>query len=117
MLGVLPHARLQDPTTRDWKRNRWLALGPEVTAQVKNMVLTALSSSVRAAGHTAAQVVGTIGALELPIKRWEELLPTLLKNVLQAPTDLVRISTLEVGMSIILTSSWPLSPRSSSNDY
>lgn len=87
---------IQDPQTREWKRNRWLQLGPEVTSQIKNMVLTALQSPVRAAGHTAAQVVGTIGALELPIKRWEELLPALLKNVLQAPNDTVRICTLNV---------------------
>jgi hypothetical protein len=59
-------------------------------------VLQALQSPSRSTGSTAAQVVGAIGAMELPLQRWPGLLDALLNNVVNAPSDEMRIATLQV---------------------
>jgi len=44
-------------------------------------VMTALVSTAKNAGHTAAQVLAKIASIELPLKAWPELLPALMANV------------------------------------
>jgi hypothetical protein len=74
--------------------------GADVTSSHPlHQVLQALQSSEHRAATTAAQVVGVIGAVELPLQQWPELLPTLLQNVIHATNDGVRISTLQVRRS------------------
>lgn len=58
-------------------------------------ILQALQSANPRAGATAAQVVGAIGAVELPLGQWEGLLQALLHNVVNTASDTVRVSTLQ----------------------
>jgi len=58
-------------------------------------ILQALQSANPRAGATAAQVVGAIGAVELPLGQWEGLLQALLHNVVNTTSDAVRVSTLQ----------------------
>lgn len=60
---------------------RWLSLDATYKAQIKGALLAALGSVVRDAGHTAAQVVAKIAAIELPRQQWPELIGTLLANM------------------------------------
>lgn len=60
---------------------RWLSLDAAHKAQIRGALLAALGSSVRDAGHTAAQVIAKVAAIELPRQQWPELIGTLLANM------------------------------------
>jgi len=86
----------KDAQLSDFKRQRWLNnVDSGIKNQIKGMILQALGSVNRAAGSTAAQVVGAIGAVELPLGHWEGLLEGLLHNVVHTTSDTVRVSTLQ----------------------
>ncbi len=86
----------KDPATKDFKRQRWLSnVDAAIKVQIKTVVLQALQSINHRAGSTAAQVVGAIGAVELPLGQWEGLLQALLHNVINTTSDTVRVSTLQ----------------------
>lgn len=86
----------KDPQVRDHKRQRWLTtVDANTKGQIKSMILQALQSGNPRAGATAAQVVGTIGAVELPLGQWDGLLDALLHNVVHTGNDVVRVSTLQ----------------------
>lgn len=71
---------------------RWLALDSTHRAQIKQIVLAALST--KAIGAAAAQVVSAVAAIELPHDQWPELVPTLLNNVTDASDEAKRMTTL-----------------------
>eukprot|EP00899_Mesostigma_viride_P011808 jgi/Mesvir1/20628/Mv14854-RA.1 len=62
-------------------KDRWVALSPQIKAQVRAALLATLGASVVDARHTAAQVMAKIGAIELPRGEWPELIQSLLDNM------------------------------------
>jgi importin subunit beta-1 len=58
-------------------------------------VLSTLSSSVKAARHTAAQAVSAMAFIDLPANQWPELIQGLVSNVTNAPNAYVKQSSLE----------------------
>mmetsp|Transcript_2708 Transcript_2708/g.8506 ORF Transcript_2708/g.8506 Transcript_2708/m.8506 type:complete len:866 (-) Transcript_2708:480-3077(-) len=80
------------------KKSRWLAMEVGARAQIKKLCLDALRSSRKLAASAGSQVVAKIGAIELPVKQWPELLDALVKNMAEAAAadaDLLKTSTLE----------------------
>lgn len=81
-------------TARDYARHqelqaKWLQQTDDETKnRVKELTLQTLSSSNPQAGNAAAQVIASIAAIELPRNQWNELMPSLVKNVSdQAASD------------------------------
>jgi importin subunit beta-1 len=82
----------KDELRCQYLQKRWIELPAEVKAQVKHFLLTTLTSPAKTAGHTSAQVIAKVAAIELPLKAWPEMLG-LLKQLMDAPT--ARQATLE----------------------
>lgn len=60
---------------------RWLqGVDPNIKKQVKDLALQTLNSQ-RNAANSAAQLIATIAAIELPRNEWNDLMPTLVSNV------------------------------------
>ncbi|KAF4954793.1 hypothetical protein FGADI_5092 [Fusarium gaditjirri] len=74
-------------TTRDFARHqelqaKWLQQTDDETKnRVKELTLQTLNSPNTQAGTAAAQVISSIAAIELPRGQWNDLLPSLVKNV------------------------------------
>lgn len=88
----------RDANTAMEKKNRWLSIDPSARAQIKGLCLTALRSPKRLAATAGSQVVAKVGALEVPVKQWPELLDTLVSNMAEpnAPDgNLLKTATLE----------------------
>ncbi|KAL8160572.1 hypothetical protein V2J09_002109 [Rumex salicifolius] len=64
---------------------RWLSLDVAVKNQIKACLLQTLSSPVHDARSTASQVIAKVAGIELPRKRWPELIASLLSNIHQVP--------------------------------
>ena len=63
-------------------QQRWLEqVDVGIKQQVKASALKTLESNDARAGHTAAQFIAAIAAIEVPRNQWPELMPTLVKNV------------------------------------
>mmetsp|Transcript_4795 Transcript_4795/g.15000 ORF Transcript_4795/g.15000 Transcript_4795/m.15000 type:complete len:845 (-) Transcript_4795:709-3243(-) len=81
------------------RKSRWLKIVDIVTRnEVKRVCLSALHSPYTSAAHAAAQVVAKLGAIEIPVRQWPELLDDLVSNmhVAEDPnSDLVKTVTLE----------------------
>ena len=75
--------------------NRWLALDVDTRNKVKQDALMALGSSVKNVGTVAAQIVSAIGAVELPVNQWMELIEILLGFVNNATNTNLRVATLQ----------------------
>ncbi|WRT64981.1 uncharacterized protein IL334_001922 [Kwoniella shivajii] len=74
---------------------RWLALPDNATAPLKQSVLSTLGSSQHRAGAVAATCVSAIAAIELPVNKWSELIPSLLEFVGNQENVGLRVSTLQ----------------------
>ncbi|GMN31426.1 hypothetical protein TIFTF001_003239 [Ficus carica] len=59
---------------------RWLSLDQTVKAQIKAFLLKTLTSPALDARSTASQVIAKVAGIELPHKRWPELIESLLSN-------------------------------------
>jgi len=84
-----------DTAILEKKMEAWRAVDPQLKAQIRAGSLQTLQSPTKSARHTVAQVIGTIGAIDLPNKEWPELLPALMMNVTGQCPDEVKVATLE----------------------
>mmetsp|Transcript_1337 Transcript_1337/g.1780 ORF Transcript_1337/g.1780 Transcript_1337/m.1780 type:complete len:860 (+) Transcript_1337:100-2679(+) len=84
-----------DSAILDKKLAAYAAVDASTKAQIRAGSLQTLMSPVKSARHTSAQVVGSLGAIELPENQWPELLPALLNNVTGQFPDEVKVATLE----------------------
>ncbi|KAL2542279.1 Importin subunit beta-1 [Abeliophyllum distichum] len=73
---------------------RWLSLDVAVESQIKACLLQTLASPVPDARSTASQVIAKVAGIELPQKKWPELIGSLLSNIHQVPPH-VKQATLE----------------------
>lgn len=74
-------------------QGRWVQqIAPEIKKQVKDLALQTLGSDPRA-GQSAAQLIASIAAIELPRNQWPDLMPALVQNVGQG-NDLLKQSSL-----------------------
>lgn len=67
------------------KREKWIALPPEIAASIRRCVLSALFSPVDGARSAAAQVVAKLARVDLPSERWPDLLPGLMNAATRTP--------------------------------
>ncbi|KAG5183553.1 armadillo-type protein [Tribonema minus] len=85
-----------DDAIRERKLNDWERINLQVKSQIKAGVLQTLHSQVSAtARHTAALVIGKMGAIDLPKNMWPEMLQQLLNNVTGQATEGTKVSSLE----------------------
>ena len=78
------------------KEQRWEATPHDIKSQAIAAFLQALNSPHPNVSHTSAQVIGAYGAVDIPAKRFPELLVTLCGNVGDAAApELVKVSSLE----------------------
>ena len=76
---------------------RWIQQLPsEVRTKVKQQALATLDSTPQA-GNSAAQLIASIAAIELPRGEWHELLPTLVHNVGNGTTLVKQSSLIAIG--------------------
>lgn len=73
---------------------RWLALPAEVTAPVKQSLLSTLGTQNRQVGNVVAQCVSAVAMVELPAEKWAELMPALLQFAQDQDNVQLRVSTL-----------------------
>ncbi|KAI5077587.1 hypothetical protein GOP47_0007411 [Adiantum capillus-veneris] len=59
----------------------WISLDNTLKSQIKGALLVTLSSPVKDASHTSAQVIAKVAAIELPLREWPELVSSLLANM------------------------------------
>ncbi|KAH7285160.1 hypothetical protein KP509_33G016000 [Ceratopteris richardii] len=59
----------------------WISLDNALKSQIKGALLMTLSSPVKDASHTAAQVIAKVAAIELPLREWPDLVGSLLSNM------------------------------------
>ncbi|XVE62075.1 hypothetical protein DITRI_Ditri06bG0090100 [Diplodiscus trichospermus] len=62
---------------------QWMAIDISVKSQIKDLLLRTIGSSVPEARHTSAQVIAKIASIEIPRKKWPELIRSLLDNMTQ----------------------------------
>lgn len=85
-----------DDAIKAVKLQQWEAIRPEVKTGIKAGVLQTLhSQSSNSAKHTAALIIGKMGAIELPKNGWPEMLQTLLTNVTGPYNDGTKVASLE----------------------
>lgn len=76
---------------------RWVQhISPEIKKQVKDLALQTLGSDPRA-GQSAAQLIASIAAIELPRNQWPELMQALVANVGQGNDILKQNSLTTIG--------------------
>ena len=73
----------------------WSQVGATERNQVKQAALGSLASPCSPARHTGAQVVAAIGAQELPLNEWPELIQGLVNNVTSSGNACLKESSLE----------------------
>ena len=89
-------------TAREYSRlqnlqEKWIQQEAGVKTRVKDLSLQALASSVSQAGAAAAQVIVSIAAIELPRDEWQELMPSLVRNVGEGADHLKQASLTTIG--------------------
>jgi importin subunit beta-1 len=79
-------------------QEKWLQqTEPETKKGVKDLTLSALSSTNAQAGQAAAQVIASIASIELPRDQWPELMPSLVRNVGEGSDHLKQASLTTIG--------------------
>lgn len=71
----------KDESRRMQLSTQWVQLDTNLKTQIKQAVISTLSSNVRDARSAAAQVASKIAVIELPNNMWPELIPALLANM------------------------------------
>ena len=86
----------REAAVTDTKVARWAACDPAVQDQARRAFLQALSSPHPNVSHTSAQVLAAYGAVDIPAKRFPQLIPTLVQGINDANTpEQMRKSALE----------------------
>mmetsp|Transcript_6215 Transcript_6215/g.9298 ORF Transcript_6215/g.9298 Transcript_6215/m.9298 type:complete len:858 (-) Transcript_6215:252-2825(-) len=86
----------EDEMIKLQKIQQWENINGAVKQQLKAGILQTLNSQNSSnARHTAALIIGKMGAIELPKNEWPEMLQTLLSNVSGQASDETKASSLE----------------------
>ncbi|KAI9802110.1 MAG: karyopherin beta [Piccolia ochrophora] len=79
-------------------QEKWLQqVDPEVKKSVKELGLRTLASNDGRAGQSAAQLIASIAAIEIPRDLWPDLMQTLVQNVGDASVHLKQASLTTIG--------------------
>ncbi|KAL1885346.1 karyopherin Kap95, partial [Ceratocystis pirilliformis] len=88
----------RDPTRQPELQAKWLQqIDDETKGRIKAMTLETLGSSNSQAGAAAAQLISAIAALEMPREQWQDLMPSLVKNVSDGAAHLKQASLTAIG--------------------
>lgn len=86
----------KDVSMKEQLAQKWMETDVSIKAQIKDLLLRTLASSVSEARHTSAQVIAKVASIEIPKKQWPELIGSLLNNVTQQDSPAaVKQATLE----------------------
>ncbi|GAB5589804.1 karyopherin Kap95 [Umbelopsis nana] len=84
----------RENTRKEEYAQRWLAVDQGVRNEIKQTALKTFAST-GISRSTAPQVVSAIAEIELPANQWSELIPTLLDNVTNQESALLRQASLQ----------------------
>lgn len=84
----------QDQINQSALTQRWLELPDTASAPLKQSLLSTLGSPNHPIGAVAAQCVSAVAAIELPVEKWPELIPSLLDFVGHQDNTGLRVNTL-----------------------
>ncbi|EGC28472.1 hypothetical protein DICPUDRAFT_51827 [Dictyostelium purpureum] len=76
---------------------QWVSIDAAARNVIKNDLLRGLSSPIYDARHTAAIVISHIGLIEIPHSLWEELIPSLFKNIETGGEHLKQVTLQTIG--------------------
>ncbi|XP_013188856.1 importin subunit beta-1 [Amyelois transitella] len=94
-LQLKNHLTSKDPTMKQHYQQRWLALPEDIRLYIKKNILTAIGTE-NSRPSSAAQCVAYVAVAELPVGQWNDLIPILVENVVNAQsTELKKEATLE----------------------
>ncbi|XP_038219337.1 importin subunit beta-1 isoform X1 [Zerene cesonia] len=94
-LQLKNHLTSKDPTFKQQYQERWLALPEDVRLYIKKNILAAIGTE-NSRPSSAAQCVAYVAVAELPVGQWNDLIPILVENVVNAQsTELKKEATLE----------------------
>jgi len=86
----------QDEAIVEQKTAKWNQCDAGTRAQVRTLCLQSVHSPSKHVSHTAAQVLASIAAIDVPTGQWPELLPSLFNNVSSADVSLTaKVHSLE----------------------
>ena len=78
------------------KKEQWLQCNQTAKDQARGLILQALASTKKVASHTAAQVLGGFGAVDVPRNEWPNLMNTLFGHVNSPEVgDVTKVASLE----------------------
>ncbi|XP_037297957.1 importin subunit beta-1 isoform X1 [Manduca sexta] len=94
-LQLKNHLTSKDPLLKQQYQQRWLALPEDIRLYIKKNILTAIGTESNRPS-SAAQCVAYVAVAELPVNQWNDLIPILVENVINAQsTELKKEATLE----------------------
>ncbi|CAH0603076.1 unnamed protein product [Chrysodeixis includens] len=94
-LQLKNHLTSKDPTLKQQYQQRWLALPEDIRLYIKKNILSAIGTE-NSRPSSAAQCVAYVAVAELPVGQWNDLIPMLVENVVNAQsTELKKEATLE----------------------
>ncbi|KAM3964877.1 importin subunit beta Fs(2)Ket [Aphomia sociella] len=94
-LQLKNHLTSKDLSTRQNYQQRWLALPEDIRLYIKKNILTAIGTE-NSRPSSAAQCVAYVAVAELPVGQWNDLIPILVENVVNAQSsELKKEATLE----------------------
>ncbi|KAJ2953692.1 hypothetical protein O0L34_g1309 [Tuta absoluta] len=94
-LQLKNHLTSKDITLKQQYQQRWLSQPEDIRLYIKKNILAAIGTE-NSRPSSAAQCVAYVAVAELPVGQWNDLIPILLENVVNAQsTELKREATLE----------------------
>ncbi|KPI93743.1 hypothetical protein RR46_12908 [Papilio xuthus] len=94
-LQLKNHLTSKDPVLKQQYHQRWLVLPEDIRLYIKKNILTAIGTE-NSTPSSAAQCVAYVAVAELPVGQWNDLIPMLVENVVNAQsTELKKEATLE----------------------
>jgi importin subunit beta-1 len=77
-LLVAHHTKLDD---QERLNQRWLGQPEQARSQIKAMLMGVLGTPVKLVRSTASSVIASIGATEIPVSQWQDLVSQLVSNI------------------------------------
>ncbi|XP_013133674.1 PREDICTED: importin subunit beta-1 isoform X2 [Papilio polytes] len=94
-LQLKNHLTSKDPILKQQYQQRWLLQPEDIRLYIKKNILTAIGTE-NSRPSSAAQCVAYVAVAELPVGQWNDLIPMLVENVVNAQsTELKKEATLE----------------------
>ncbi|XP_068621068.1 importin subunit beta-1 isoform X2 [Battus philenor] len=94
-LQLKNHLTSKDPILKQQYQQRWLSLPEDIRLYIKKNILAAIGTE-NSRPSSAAQCIAYVAVAELPVGQWNDLIPILVDNVLNAQsTELKKEATLE----------------------